>query len=580
MRFYIFIFVFVALVVAACASTPEPLPTQPAPTQVLPSPLPSTEVPTLAPVALAGPQSGSSMAWMDNSKLMYVPAGNFTMGSGDPDAPRRTVTLDDYWIYQTEVTQGMYAYCVLVGACAPPAQGNILQEYQNPFYANYPMVGVTWDMAANYCAWIGGSLPTEAQWEKAAQGPSGAQYPWGAAEPDCNLGNFSGCAAGLTETSAYPDSASAFGLLDVSGNVFEWVSDYYVETLDSAPVQNPTGPESGEFRVVRGSSFQSPISDAAVSVRRPAANAYASGDLGFRCVIQQPQPLAPMCQLPSYIPSSEMPADSCESPDGRVAVDYCENKRPYTQLELSRDSTWSVQTVDTTCVEATVNGVRQLTCTGSDSGIGQVTVCNPACGSPPDPSELDPLCDPGYALDPASGDCLYSPVSSEPGLAGCPAGYLMVDRGGQKACAPGPGRDNTCPAGTYFDELFGACVAVSGGASVPYGINRPQLAESAFAGCLSGYEYDSGFQCCQPLTGGVYPGCPLGTRYEAALQTCVPSDTRLNAEGCLSLSFQLPQCVEPEEVNLCAKIRTETTCIKNKVNGCQWIDDQRCEYVP
>jgi hypothetical protein len=445
------------------------------------------------------------------------------------------------------------------------------------------MVGVTWDMAANYCAWVGGGLPTEAQWEKAARGVSGDQYPWGNEEPECGLGNFSGCAGALTETTAYPNSASPFGVLDMAGNVFEWVNDYYAESYDSsAPAQNPTGPESGDFRVVRGSSFESPVAQAAATIRRPGANAFSSHDLGFRCVIREPQPLAPMCQLPSYITSGELPVESCQTPEAKISVDYCENKRPYTQLELTQGSTWSVQTVDTTCSEATVNGIRQLTCTGSDSGIGQVTVCNPACESAaPDLSQMDPVCDPGYSLDPSTGNCLYTPVSRQPDPAGCPPGYSMVERGGQNTCAPGRGGNGICPAGTYFDSAYGACAAVAGGADVPYGIDQPGLAEQSFAGCLSGYEYDSSFQCCQPLTSDVYPGCPLGSRYEAASRTCVPSDTRLNADGCVMLSFKLPQCVEPEQVNLCAKIETETTCIKNNVNGCQWFEDQGgCKYVP
>jgi formylglycine-generating enzyme required for sulfatase activity len=583
LSYRIFILITAALVVGACAAPPSPTPTQPAPTLIPPSPEMSTDVPTLAPVALAGPQSGSSLSWMDNSILMYVPAGDFTMGSGAPDAPQRTVRLDGYWIYRTEVTQSMYAYCVSVGACAPPAQGSIIQEYQNPFYSNFPMVGVTWDMAANYCAWVGGGLPSEAQWEKAARGMSGAQYPWGDREPECGLGNFSGCVGALAETTAYPDSASTYGVLDMAGNVFEWVNDYYAESYDSsAPAQNPTGPENGEFRVVRGSSFESQLSQAAVTIRRPGANAFSSHDLGFRCVIQEPQSLAPMCQLPSYVPSGDIPVDSCQTPEAKISVDYCENKRPYTQLELSQGSTWNVQTVDTTCSEATVNGIRQLTCTGSDSGIGQVTVCNPACESAaPDVSQMEPVCDPGYSLDASTGNCLYTPVSRQPGLAGCPAGYLMVERGGQNTCALGPGNDGTCPAGMYFDSAYGACAAVTGGADIPYGIDQPELAQQSFAGCLSGYEYDSSFQCCQPLTGGVYPGCPLGTRYEAALQTCVPSDNQPNAAGCVTVSFKLPQCVQPEQVNLCAKIQTETTCIKNKVNGCQWFESRGvCEYVP
>jgi hypothetical protein len=288
-----------------------------------------------------------------------------------------------------------------------------------------------------------------------------------------------------------------------------------------------------------------------------------------------------MCQLPAYIPSGVMPAYNCQTPEAKIAVDYCENKRPFTRLELSPGATWNVQTVDTTCVEATVNGIRQLTCTGSDSGIGQVTVCNPACGSTPDFTQVDPVCDPGYNLDAVTWNCLYSPVSLQPGLAGCPAGYQMIERGDQNTCVPGPGADGLCPDGMYFDSAYGACASVAGGADVPYGIDQPELAAGSYAGCLPGYEYDASFQCCQPLTGGAYPGCPLGTRYESALQACVPGDGQVDAPGCVTLSFKLPQCVEPEQVKICERIQTEATCIRNNVNGCQWFEDRDvCEYVP
>ena len=170
------------------------------------------------------------------------------MGYAASDAPERTVSLDDYWIYQTEVTNSMYAFCVSVGACAPPAQELGTPVYDNPIYANYPIVGVSWDMAANYCAWVGGSLPTEAQWEKAARGTAGAPYPWGSEEANCDLGNFTGCVGALTDVTKYAEGASPYGVLDMAGNVLEWVSDFYGENYyNSAPAENPTGPESGEF---------------------------------------------------------------------------------------------------------------------------------------------------------------------------------------------------------------------------------------------------------------------------------------------------------------------------------------------
>ena len=184
------------LVLSACTPGAAPTPTLPAPAAASPTPGTPTAVPTptLVPVALAGPEPGATMAWMDGSVLVYVPAGEFTMGSGAIDAPQRTVLLSDYWIYRTEVTNAMYAFCVKVGACAPPSQELGAPLYDNPLYANYPVVGLTWDMAANYCTWVGGSLPTEAQWEKAARGAGGNTYPWGnLPEASCDLGNFAGC---------------------------------------------------------------------------------------------------------------------------------------------------------------------------------------------------------------------------------------------------------------------------------------------------------------------------------------------------------------------------------------------------
>ena len=152
------------------------------------------------------------------------------MGSTSPDAPEHAVSLDSYWIYQTEVTNSMYAFCVSVGACAPPAQELGTPVYDNPVYNNYPIVGVSWDMAANYCKWVGGSLPTEAQWEKAARGSSGATFPWGNGDPSCDRGNFAGCVGALTEVTKYADGASPYNVLDMAGNVFEWVNDFYDES--------------------------------------------------------------------------------------------------------------------------------------------------------------------------------------------------------------------------------------------------------------------------------------------------------------------------------------------------------------
>ena len=579
--------VLLALLAGACApaATPAPTPTQPAPASTappspeLPTALPS---PTLVPVNLAGPGAGSEMAWTDGSVLDFVPAGEFTMGSDLPDAPQRTVSLDDYWIYKTEVTNSMYAFCISVGACAPPAQEVGATLYDNPVYANYPIVGVSWDMASNYCAWIGGRLPSEAQWEKAARGSQGSQYPWGNSEASCDVGNFAGCVGALTDVTKYPDGASQYGVLDMAGNVFEWVNDFYAEDYyNSAPAENPTGPDSGEFRVVRGSGYETDIDQASSAIRRPAGTGYHSRDLGFRCVVQEPAAFAPMCQTSSYIPSAVVSSGECQVPDVNVGASYCEYNRPFTTVDLAPGATYEVRTERYECTEAVIDGQRRLSCNGPDGATGEVTVCNSACSSLPDVTGATQVCDPGYSLDENTGSCLYAPVSPDFGVAGCPAGYTLVDRGGQTSCAPGPAGDGQCPDGMYFDSQYGACASPALGAELPFGLDAPEQASGIYRGCLEGFSYSPEFQCCQPTQGGAYPGCPLGTRYNTEAQTCVPDQLRLSGPGCVTVSVNMLQCTEPFQIEICGKIKSETGCIKNQVYSCQWNESAgACEYVP
>jgi hypothetical protein len=157
---------------------------------------------------------------------------------------------------------------------------------------------------------------------------------------------------------------------------------------------------------------------------------------------------------------------------------------------------------------------------------------------------------------------------------------MLVDRGGQKSCAPGLAGDGLCPDGTYFDTSYGACVSPAGGVDLPVGLNNPDLAAQTYQGCLPGFSYSPDYQCCQPSQGGVYPGCPLGTRYDSDTQTCIPGQLRLSAPGCVTVSINMLQCTEPYQIELCGKIKDETACIRNQVYSCQWVDDARCEYVP
>jgi eukaryotic-like serine/threonine-protein kinase len=190
---------------------------------------------------------------IDSMVQIYVPAGDFIMGSADyntiadsDEKPEHTIFLDSYWIDRTEVTNGMFAMCVQAGNCSAPHQTNSfvrISYYGNPTYANYPVMKVTWTQAQGYCQWTGRRLPSEAEWEKAARGTDGRIYPWGNEYPDCNRANFLGCVGDSVEVGSYPNGASPYGALDMAGNVTEWVNDWYdADYYLISPSTNPTGP--------------------------------------------------------------------------------------------------------------------------------------------------------------------------------------------------------------------------------------------------------------------------------------------------------------------------------------------------
>ncbi|MFQ5616237.1 MAG: formylglycine-generating enzyme family protein, partial [Anaerolineales bacterium] len=155
----------------------------------------------------------------------------------ESEKPQREVHVDAFWIDQTEVTNGMYAYCVFEGNCEEISIGVSLTHadyYSNLSFGEYPVVNVTWEQAQTYCQWGGRRLPTEAEWEKAARGVDGRVYPWGDQPPMCNLASFGNYAAGeatcvqdITQAGTYPEGASPYGALDMAGNVWEWVADWY-----------------------------------------------------------------------------------------------------------------------------------------------------------------------------------------------------------------------------------------------------------------------------------------------------------------------------------------------------------------
>jgi formylglycine-generating enzyme required for sulfatase activity len=238
----------------------------------------------------AGPPSGATMTSpMDGATLVFVPAGEFLMGSDENDLdadedekPQHTVYLDAFWIDRTEVTNDMYRQCVTMKICSEPAHS---PRYDMEEYGNHPILGVSWDQAVDYCAWTRRRLPTEAEWEKAARGTDGRLYPWGNEAPNKNLLNFDHQVDDTVEVGNYPAGASPYGVLDMAGNVWEWTSDGYDEGyyVDS-PSENPQGGESVNQRVLKGGSWNTQAHNVRSANRFWAFPGRNDTD-GFRCAM-------------------------------------------------------------------------------------------------------------------------------------------------------------------------------------------------------------------------------------------------------------------------------------------------------
>ena len=250
----------------------------------------------------------------DGAVLMCVPAGEFLMGASETDPrasadekPQHKVSLDAFWIDRTEVTNASFARCLADGACHPEIYDQSALTYipyaVHPDFQNYPALIYEADAAADYCQWAGRRLPTEAEWEKAARGTDGRIYPWGD-DLDCSKANYFGCDnaskidpkgprcgySGFCRTARvddFPAGASPYGVLNMAGNVWEWVGDWYAaDYYASSPTDNPGGPKDGEFKVRRGGGNSSISADLRVTSRASGqGNHYFDGQMGFRCAL-------------------------------------------------------------------------------------------------------------------------------------------------------------------------------------------------------------------------------------------------------------------------------------------------------
>lgn len=226
----------------------------------------------------------------DTPVYVWIAAGPFKMGSTEEDKqaqdsekPPHTVNVDGFWIGRTEVTNAQYFRCSKAIVCEQPHN----ERFANPAWANHPVTDVTWFQAKTYAEWVGGRLPTEAEWEKACRSTDDRIYPWGNEEPTYERANFKNSNVSPTAVGSYP--AGANGLYDMAGNVYEWTADWYDENYyKNLHDRNPTGPEEGNSRTLRGGSW----SYSELSVRCASRDNYypdrSNSVGGFRVVVSFP----------------------------------------------------------------------------------------------------------------------------------------------------------------------------------------------------------------------------------------------------------------------------------------------------
>lgn len=290
--------------------TSTPIPTRTpsptlSPTLPPPSPTPTALLPTATPTV--GPGWGSvRLRTTDGMEQVYVGSGSFQMGSVDDDLlaynnerPPHEVTLPSFWLDRTEVTNDQFRQCVAGGDCEPPTECDWGEPtYNKAGLGDHPVVCVDWPSAQAYCAWAGGRLPTEAEWEYAARGPQNRLYPWGDlfdsgrlnyCDKSCALDHHDpGYYDGYARTAPvghYPAGAGFWAGWDMAGNVWEWTQDWYdLDYYLNSPIDDPPGPAEGVARSMRGGSWMEGEADLRAAIRLGRKPEFRMANVGFRCV--------------------------------------------------------------------------------------------------------------------------------------------------------------------------------------------------------------------------------------------------------------------------------------------------------
>jgi formylglycine-generating enzyme required for sulfatase activity len=505
-------------------------------TNSLPSPLVmSTDQPTVIPTTTKPTETPAVEEIQSTPTIVpeptkipvyqFIAGGEFLMGSKETDTqakedeiPEHTVILPGYWILTNEVTNAEYAACVEMGKCAEPAiaETGPKSHYADPLYQTNPVVGVTWKQANNFCKSQNNRLPTEAEWEKAARGVAGNIYPWGEYAIDCSLANSNLCTENTAAVGSYEGGKSQYGVLDMAGNVREWVSDSYnTKIYPTAKLFQATGNDKGNQKVVRGGSFKDTAQDSRSAARFGVDPNLEFDDVGFRCVVDS-KAYKPFC-LAKY-------RSFCQTPPGDTQPNECSSG--------AKSDKGSISSVGFTCPiidgEGTVVIVTSQEVTGITTTLNDLEFecgtndkklykCKGLMPEPESEVEVKICVNYGIGMNLETGDQLVScstfqlPVS---------VGDTVTYKGRETNPYFNTGIDlrkeseikSTCPQGYIWDNQVGGCVVDLE--------NKDKTVMQKSESCPTGYELDPNLDCC--VAGkSVKDSCEAGY-FEDEAGLCIP----------------------------------------------------------
>ncbi len=460
------------------------------------------------------------------------------------------------------MTNFEFAQCVEAGVCTSPSlrDSGPTNHFGNPTYDDHPVVGVNWYQAFDYCEWVGGRLPTEAEWEKAARGDMAYIYPWGFDTPTCDRTNMNGC-ADINDTkpvASYPLGISPYGLYDMAGNVREWTADWYQPDIYlAAAYYHPAGASEGDGKVVRGGGFNDFEENLRTTARLALSPDQDFDDVGFRCV-PTTRSYSPICEptFPTlcYDPRTPPPDEPCvpgEGVPGEEGLTFLGYGCPMNAVVNFQVNTngggndgynATVDGVPFDCQPSSA-GEDVVNCVGPETPMGttvEIVVCAPggtpvtATASLPEAGIMPvkftttgeitlmaattPNCPDGYILDENTGACVRDETKPE-----CPDGW-SYNREIQQCVPDDPEED--CPEGTTYSANLEGCQPDD--EECPEGFYLAALRvcepdENRKDDCPPGYYFNYEIGCCEPIPPDNY-GCEEDYYFNIYYERCVPLD--------------------------------------------------------